>query len=201
MVREKLSGTGHSDERHALREIVMGLHWDPPLPGYAGQTVDLDALCVLFDFGGQTLEVIHPGHPRSADGSVVHTGDSRTGSSAWDDERIFVFLDALPKAVHTLAFVVLSASGQPFDEVPGALCHVSDAHSESALVRVELTSAAGETEHLVATVEREATGWRVAPGGSLQAGLITGLRRQLRDGKSAASSPARSRERPSPLGG
>lgn len=188
-------GGERGDGSHELREIVMGLHWDPPP---AGVTADLDALCVLFDPSGRNLEVIHPGHPRGADGSVVHTGDSRNGASAWDDERIFVFLDALPKAVHEFAFVVLSASGQSFDEVPGALCHVSDASSESALVRVELTSVAGRTEHLVASAHREASGWRIAAGGpALPAGLIAALRRQIGDGKRSATGRSRSPRGPS----
>src|SRR5688572_2562453 len=80
-------------------QIVMGLHWDPPQEDAVGEPDDLDALCVLLDTQGGVVEVIHPDHPRNLNGSVVHTGDSRTGASTWDDERIFVFLEALPETV------------------------------------------------------------------------------------------------------
>ena len=139
----------------------MGLHWDPPEHGAAGDPADLDALCVLFDAQGCVLEVVHPGHLRTADASVVHTGDSRTGASLWDDERIFVFLEALPQAVSKLSFVVASATGQPFHEVPGAFCHISDRVSEDERFRLELTALTGRTSHTVATLHRGAERWRI----------------------------------------
>jgi tellurium resistance protein TerZ len=145
-----------------LKEIVMGLHWDPPEDGVTADPADLDALCVLFDAQGRVLEVIHPGHPRNADSSVVHTGDSRTGTSEWDDERIFVFLAALPMAVSSLTFVVVSATGRAFHEVRGAFCHVSDRVSEYIWVRLELTAVAGRSEYTVATLHRGVAGWSIA---------------------------------------
>ena len=107
-------------------EIVMGLNWDPPEGETPADPDDLDALCVLFDDQQHIVEVLHPAHPRNANSSVIHTGDSRTGSSIWDDERIFVFLEALPKAVSALSFVVSSAQGRDFSEIRGAFCHISD---------------------------------------------------------------------------
>ena len=111
-----------------LKEIVMGLHWDPPRDGETAseEPANLDALCLLFDRQRCVLEVIHPGHLSNANGSVLHTGDSRTGTSEWDDERIFVFLEALPEAVAELAFVVASTNGRAFSEIQGASCHISD---------------------------------------------------------------------------
>ena len=151
-----------NDAEVNLKEVVMGLHWDPAPGSGAGQPADLDAWCVLFDSQNRVLEVVHPGHPRSAADGVIHTGDSRTGASSWDDERIFVFLDALPRAVSTVAFLVRSASGHPFHEVPGALCHVSDRVTETEWVRIELSSLIGRTIHIVATLRRGDAGWDVA---------------------------------------
>jgi len=157
------SRTAHShDHEPELKDVVLGLHWDPPDDAVRGQPADLDALCVLCDRSGRMLEVIHPGHPRTVDGSVIHTGDSRTGASAWDDERIFVFLGALPAAVSRVTFLVLSATGKPFDAVPGAVCHVSDRISEIPRVRVDLTALRGRTAHVIATLDRDGAGWHVA---------------------------------------
>src|SRR5687767_7276576 len=91
MSRRKRMVIDNGARRHARRgdgvsldpsEIVMGLHWDPPQEDAVAEPDDLDALCVLLAAQGGVVEVIHPGHPRNLDGSVVHTGDSRTGASA-----------------------------------------------------------------------------------------------------------------------
>ncbi|OGA48914.1 MAG: hypothetical protein A3F74_18545 [Betaproteobacteria bacterium RIFCSPLOWO2_12_FULL_62_58] len=148
-----------------LKEIVMGLHWHPQEPGAsAGRgPANLDALCVLFDQEGRVLEVIHPGHRSNANGSVLHTGDSPTGASEWDDERIFVFLEALPDSVSALAFVVESANGHVFSEIPGASCHVSDRVTEREWIRLDLTALGKRTEYRIATLRRRPAGWQISP--------------------------------------
>lgn len=179
-------GGADADAQADLKEIVMGLHWDPPEVGAAADPADLDALCVLFDAQGGILEVIHPGHPRNGDGSVIHTGDSRTGASAWDDERIFVFLEALPPAVAALSFVVVSTTGRAFHEIRGAFCHVSDRASEDQRLRLDLTALAGCSDHAVATLRRGAAGWRMSmEAQTAQDDLLPRLRTLLQDAKRA----------------
>lgn len=148
-----------ADVKCHAKEIVMGLHWDPLTDGDPN---DLDALCVLFDEQRRVLEVIHPGHPRNTNGSVVHTGDSTTGASAWDDERIFVFLEALPEVVSALTFVVVSVTGRFFGEIPGASCHVSDRVTEGERLRLDLTGLEAQMAHCVATLYRSPTGWKIS---------------------------------------
>lgn len=146
-----------------LKEIVMGLHWHPQEPdASAGRgPANLDASCVLFDEEGCVVEVVRPGRPSNANGSVLHTGDSPAGASEWDDERIFVFLEALPDSVFALSFVVASANGHVFGEVPGAYCHVSDRVTEREWIRLDLTALGKHTEHRVATLRRSAVGWQM----------------------------------------
>jgi len=146
-----------------LREIVMGLHWHPQGQDAARDEApaDLDAQCVLFDTHQRVLEVIHPGHPRNANESVVHTGDSLTGASEWDDERIFVFLEALPEVVSSIAFVVTSPTGRPFGTIPGAYCHVSDRLTECSWVQLALTALPNQREYNVATLRRGPQGWEI----------------------------------------
>lgn len=148
-----------------LKEVVMGLHWDPPAEGVATHPDDLDALCALLDGERNVLEVIHPGRPRNAGGSVVHTGDSRTGASEWDDERIFIFLDALPASVASLALVVANASGQPFDEIRGASCHVSDHATEHKWIDMNLASLGKQSAHCIAVLHRGPAGWEISRNG------------------------------------
>lgn len=147
-----------------LKEVVMGLHWHPQEPDASGGRgpANLDALCVLFDEEGCVLEVVHPGRLSNANGSVVHTGDSPAGASAWDDERIFVFLEMLPDSVSALAFVVASANGRVFSEIPGASCHVSDRVTEREWIRLDLTALGRHEEHQVATLRRCLAGWQLS---------------------------------------
>ena len=144
----------------------MGLHWHPAQPGgpAGAEAANLDALCVAFDRRGDPLETVHPGRPRNVNGSIVHTGDSPTGASTWDDERIFVFLEALPETACTVSFVVASANHRVFADVPGASCHISDRVTEHELVRLDLTGAFGPYRACrVATVRRDTGGWSIAP--------------------------------------
>lgn len=167
-----------------LQEVILGLHWDPPKEGSPSQAVDLDAFCVVSDLSGSVLDVVHPGHPRSFGSSIVHTGDSRTGMSDWDDERIFVFLDVLPEAVVRVDFLVVSITGEPFDSVPGARCHLSDRISEFPRVRVELTALRGQTAHTVAVLRRNTAGWKIATDAPrMEPGLIAELQRLAKHAK------------------
>ena len=145
-------------------DIVLGLHWTPaetnPRRRSCAQA-DLDALCELRDAGGRLMEVVGPGRLCSCNGSVMHTGDSRSGASHWDDERIFVFVDALPPQVASITFTVASSSGEPFAGVPGASCHVSDRVTEDRLISVQLTALGAATERVIARLQRSSDGWRL----------------------------------------
>ena len=141
-------------------DLVMGLHW-APVPDDARERpapANLDALCLSLDEKSRRLEVIGPGHLKNANGSVVHTGDSRTGASLWDDERVFVFVEALPQHVDAVVFGVVSHD-RPFSEVAGASCHVSDLMLEEALLRIELDTFGAATECCIATLRRGDGGW------------------------------------------
>ncbi|HEY9446518.1 MAG TPA: TerD family protein [Burkholderiales bacterium] len=144
-------------------DLVMGLRWNGHEPGTQMITrrPDLDAFCVLFDVHGRSVDLVHPGRTRNGNGSVVHTGDSTTGASEWDDERIFVFLDALPEEISMLAFVVRSATGDVFRDVPGASCHVSDAITECAYLRADLYPYGYSIARCMAALSRRPDGWEI----------------------------------------
>lgn len=148
------------------QEVVIGLRWDPPDHGKAAShlPVDLDVACVAFDEQSNIVDIVHPGHARNANDSVIHTGDSTTGVGAWDDERIFVFPAAVPETVAALTFVVVSVAGRAFNEIPRAICHVSDGTGERELLQVVLNDLGPLTLHSVATLCRSPGGWRICPG-------------------------------------
>ena len=147
---------------HDVSDIVVGLHWDPSTGSKSIAPANLDAVCVLLDADDGVVELVYPGRLSNANGSVLHTGDSRTGASVWDDERIFVFLRALPDNVVSLTFGVISVDGLPFSAIAGASCHVTDHSTDTELVKFELTGTM--TQCAAATLRRGATGWSIHPG-------------------------------------
>jgi stress response protein SCP2 len=156
-------GGVHCAASRVSKELAFGLHWAPPgEDGLAAAAPDLDAVCMLFDAQGRVLEAVHPDCPRSADGSVVHTGDSRDGASRWDDERIIVFLDALRRDASRLGFLVVSASGHALHEVRGATCHLSDHACDREWLRLDLTALEGRRWHAAAALQRGSAGWTIA---------------------------------------
>jgi tellurium resistance protein TerZ len=170
------------------KEVVMGLHWTPPEAGATGEPADLDALCVLFDEHKRVLEVVCPVHSRSSNGSVIHTGDSRTGASQWDDERIIVFLEALPEEISSIAFVVVSATDRGFSEVRGGTCHISDHVTEREYIRLQLTNLGQDTARCIATLQRSPIGWRLkADAEAIDAELMADLRSSMGSRKASAA--------------
>ncbi|MBI4292364.1 MAG: TerD family protein [Betaproteobacteria bacterium] len=161
-------GADHAEHDAAidLKELVVGLRWDPMENGRPAfdPPVDLDVSCVLFDESGKVVEIVHPGRPRNANNSVIHTGDSTTGAGKWDDESIFVFPEAVPAPVSSLTFVVATVNGGSFDSIPRASCHVSDRVTESERLRVELNDVAPGSVHCVATLYRCGSGWKIHSG-------------------------------------
>ena len=87
----------------ALSKIVMGVGWDAKksgggllkgmFGGGSSSAIDLDASCVLFDEKNGVVDTVYFGQLKSRDGSIVHTGDNRTGEGDGDDEQILVDLD------------------------------------------------------------------------------------------------------------
>jgi len=146
--------------------IVLGVRWnrsDEERGRAAALTADLDAICELRDGQGRLLDRVGPGRLRNDNGSVVHTGDSRTGAGPWDDERVYVFLDALPRAVHSLVFLIESSRGTAFSEVANASCHVSDHATDDTLLTLPLSPLGAMTRCDVATLQRATSGWRLMP--------------------------------------
>ena len=106
--------------------------------------------------------MVGPLRLRNSNSSVLHTGDSRIGAGSWDDERIFIFTDALPEAVASVVLSVESSNGDAFDDVTDAWCHVTDCAMEEELLSVRLAHLGAMTGHVIATLERHSHGWLLA---------------------------------------
>ena len=134
----------------SLSQVRMGLGWDAiKKKGLFGGTkevsVDLDASAILFAADKRVLDVVYYGNLRSADNSLIHTGDNLTGAGDGDDESIMVDLPRVSPQVAHIVFVVSSYSGQNFSQIENAFARVVDsADRDKELVRYQLTGLGGQ---------------------------------------------------------
>src|SRR5690606_23789238 len=120
-----------------LTQVKLGLGWDvfqgPQEKkggflgklfggGSGGDSIDLDASCIMFDANKQAVDAIWFSQLKSKDGSIVHTGDNRTGDGDGDDEVINVDLSKVPANVVSLVFTVNSFTDQTFETLDNAFC-------------------------------------------------------------------------------
>ncbi len=151
----------------ALRQVRMGLGWDPVR---RGADIDLDASVIAFDVRGRDVEKIWYGNLRGFGDAVLHSGDNLTGEGDGDDELITIHLDRLPKEVEALVFTVNSFRGQTFAEVKNAYCRLLDDRG-GELVRYDLDEAERHTGVLMAKLVREGDGtWSMTALGQFHDG-------------------------------
>jgi tellurium resistance protein TerZ len=161
-VRLEKSGGG------ILTHVAMGLGWDVRkakgllgLFGGGGGDIDLDASCLMFDAQRTLVDQVWFRQLSSHDGSIVHSGDNRTGAGDGDDETINVDLTRLPPAVQTLVFTVNSFTGDSFDRIANAYCRVVDTTTAKELARYDLTGSGAHTGQVMAKLSRSGGGWEM----------------------------------------
>ncbi|MSR16403.1 MAG: TerD family protein [Methylococcaceae bacterium] len=157
-----------------LTKVVMGLGWDAKQSGekqggllgglFGGgssdDSIDLDASCIMFA-GDKPVDAIFFGQLKSKDGSILHSGDNRTGKGDGDDEQIVVDLSHVPESVTALVFTVNSFTGQTFDSVENAYCRLLDGNNQSEIARYTLTSQGSHTAQIMAKVYRHNGEWKM----------------------------------------
>lgn len=157
-----------------LTRVRMGLGWDAVVKkGFFRSKqaeIDLDATAVLYDAKGALVDQVWFQQLRSKDGSVVHTGDNRTGAGDGDDESIVVELGQLPAQVATLVFVVNSFTGQDFSQIENAFCRLVDETNGEELARYDLTGSGTHTAQIMAKVTRDGAGWSMTAIGAIATG-------------------------------
>lgn len=152
-----------------LTKIVMGLGWDVAM-GSEEQAIDLDASCVLFDEEKTPLDAVYFGQLASRDGSIVHTGDNRTGDGDGDDEQIIVDLSRMPSNVKYIVFIVNSFTGQSFSEIENAFCRVVNGANNQELARYNLSCTGNHTGMLMAKVYLHNGEWKMHAIGEIANG-------------------------------
>ena len=151
-----------------LSRVTMGLGWDVAkskgffgFGGGQGQAVDLDASVVMFDESNRPVDTVWFRQLKSKDGSVVHTGDNRTGAGDGDDEQISVDLSRVPASVKSLVFTVNSFTGQNFSTVENAYCRLLNAGNNQEVARFNLSVQGSHTAQIMAKLYRHNNEWKM----------------------------------------
>ncbi len=155
----------------ALSKVVMGLGWDAKKPkvglikgmfgGSSDSAIDLDASCVLFNDQNKVVDIVYFGQLKSRDGSIVHTGDNRTGEGDGDDEQIIVDLAKIPETVKALVFTVSSYTGETFNTVENAYCRIVDNSNNHEIARYTLSAQGSHTAQIMAKLYRHNGEWKM----------------------------------------
>lgn len=168
-----------------LTQVKLGLGWDVAQApqekkggllgklfggGSGGDSIDLDASCIMFDSNKQPVDTVWFSQLKSKDGSIVHTGDNRTGDGAGDDEVINVDLSKVPASVASLVFTVNSFTGQSFETVANAFCRIVNANNNSEVARYNLSSQGPHTAMIMAKVYRHNNEWKMHAIGETASG-------------------------------
>jgi tellurium resistance protein TerZ len=144
----------------AVSRVTMGLGWD------TGRTqIDLDASCALLDENNRLIEAISFRQLRSANGSIVHTGDNLTGAGDGDDEQIKVDLDRVDAKVKNIVFTVNSYRGQKFTVVENAFVRIVNDADKKELGRFNLSEKFPTTGLVMARLYRHGGEWKFAAMG------------------------------------
>lgn len=127
-----------------LTEVIVGLGWDPRVTD--GTEFDLDASVFVTGENGKVrndASFIFYNNKMSADGSIEHLGDNRSGQGDGDDEQVNVKLTGLSADVKKLVFAVTiydaEARKQSFGQVGNAYIRVLNKADGKEIARFDLS--------------------------------------------------------------
>ncbi len=162
-----------------LTKIIVGLGWDTNKYS-GGYDFDLDASAFVLRENEKALnesDFVFYNNLQGAAGSVIHTGDNRTGEGDGDDEQIKVDFSKVPEYVSKIAITVTIHDAlqraQNFGQVSNAYVRVVNEENNVEILRYDLAEEFSiETALVVCEIYRYQNEWRFAAVGSgFQGGL------------------------------
>jgi tellurium resistance protein TerD len=167
-----------SKEAPGLTKVIVGLGWDPRATD--GAEFDLDGSAFLLRADGKVRgdsDFIFYNNLKSTDGSVAHSGDSRSGEGEGDDERVVVDLSKVPAEIERLAVAVTiheaDQRNQNFGMVSRAYIRCLNADGEKEIARYDLSEdGSTETAMIFGELYRAGSEWKFrAVGQGYKGGL------------------------------
>jgi tellurium resistance protein TerD len=174
-----------SKEAPGLSKILVGLGWDARATD--GGDFDLDAVAFILGGTGKVrsdTDFIFYNQLRSADGSIEHTGDNRSGVGDGDDEAIRMDLSKIPADVTRVAVCVTihdaESRRQNFGMVSNAFVRIVNGDTNAEVARYDLAEdASTETALIFAEVYRNGAEWKFKAVGQGFAGGLGPLARNF----------------------
>lgn len=172
-----------SKEAPGLKNAMLGLGWDARATD--GQDFDLDGSVFLLGNNGKVRndqDFIFYNNLKSADGSVEHMGDNRTGAGEGDDEVIKVNLATVPPDVEKIAIAVTiheaETRKQNFGMVSNAFIRLVNEEDGKEVVRYDLgEDFSTETAVIFGELYRHGSDWKFRAVGQGYAGGLGPLAR------------------------
>ena len=164
-----------------LKNVLVGLGWDTNRYS-GGEDFDLDASAFIVDGNGKAFNeksFIFYNNLQSEEGSVIHTGDNRTGDGDGDDEQLQVKLPLVPNIVQKVVFTVTIHDAdqrkQNFGQVSNAFIRIVNEDTNEEIVRYDLGEDFSiETALVVGEIYRHNNEWKFnAIGSGFQGGLAS----------------------------
>ncbi|MFP4975042.1 TerD family protein [Paenibacillus sp. CN-4] len=167
-----------------LSKITVGLGWDTNKYD-GGKDFDLDVSVFLANANGKVTNeknFIFFNNRQNENGSVVHTGDNRTGEGEGDDEQIQVDLQNVPGDVDKIAFTITiydaASRNQNFGQVSRSYVRIINDANQEELIRFDLGEDFSiETGVVVGELYRHGSEWKFNAIGSGYRDGLEGLTR------------------------
>ena len=165
----------------SMKNVLVGLGWDARSTD--GQDFDLDASAFLLAANGKVrgdADFIFYNNLKSADGSVTHTGDNRTGEGDGDDESLKIKLDKFPTEISRLMVAVTiheaQVRKQNFGMVRGAFIRLVNIETNVEITRFDLSEDySTETAMIFGEIYRYGNEWKFKAVGQGYAGGLKAL--------------------------
>lgn len=172
-------------EAPGLKKLVVGLGWDPRATD--GKEFDLDGSVFLLNATGKArsdADFIFYNNLKSADGSVAHSGDNRSGQGDGDDETVTVDLDKVPADVDKISVCVTihdaTARNQNFGMVSKAFIRCINGDDNKEIARFDLSEDSSvETAMIFGEIYRAGAEWKFKAIGQGFAGGLAPLARSF----------------------
>ncbi len=166
-----------NEEDRTVKQLRIAAGWD--LKQFDGENIDVDLSCFILNKDEKTREdsdFVFYNNLKSADLSVRHQGDNRTGMGEGDDEAIIVDISALPYDVYKIVFAVsiymADERDHTFKQVENAFVRIVNEETDKELGRDDMNESFGEaTAMKFCEIERIGTDWHLrtikepTPGG------------------------------------